>query len=97
MLKFKKISFLSMLILVFLISACSQTSETQPPATQEPELSSSPTAEIEPTAVAEASIEEVEPTEEAVDYCLSCHTDKDELIDTAKPEEEVISESEGEG
>ena len=32
-----------------------------------------------------------------VDYCLDCHTNKDMLIDTADPEEEVISENEGEG
>jgi hypothetical protein len=34
---------------------------------------------------------------EKVNECLVCHTDKDKLIDTAKPEEEVIHESEGEG
>ena len=33
----------------------------------------------------------------AVDYCLDCHIDKEMLIDTAEPEEEVISENEGEG
>jgi len=32
-----------------------------------------------------------------VDYCLDCHTNKEMLIDTADPEEEVISENEGEG
>ncbi len=37
------------------------------------------------------------PTEETVDECLTCHIDKEMLIATADPEEEVISESEGEG
>ncbi len=32
-----------------------------------------------------------------VDYCLSCHTDKEQLISTAKPEEPVESESKGVG
>lgn len=32
-----------------------------------------------------------------VNHCLDCHTDKQTLIDTAKPEEEVVSESSGEG
>lgn len=31
------------------------------------------------------------------DECLNCHMDKQRLIDTAKPEEEVVSESSGEG
>jgi len=32
-----------------------------------------------------------------VDQCLSCHTDKDALISTAKPEDAAESENEGEG
>lgn len=30
-------------------------------------------------------------------HCLDCHSDKQELIDTAKPEEVVESESTGAG
>ena len=37
------------------------------------------------------------PTAEAVDYCISCHTDKEQLISTAKPVEESESESTGAG
>jgi hypothetical protein len=44
-----------------------------------------------PTAVA------VVPTETAADACLACHADKQQLIDTAKPEEEKVKESEGAG
>ena len=33
----------------------------------------------------------------SVDYCVSCHTDKNALIQTAKPEEKAPSESEGVG
>jgi hypothetical protein len=40
----------------------------------------------------EASLIEMEPH-----YCLDCHIDQQMLIDTAKPEEVVISENEGEG
>lgn len=32
-----------------------------------------------------------------VDQCLSCHQDKEMLIDTAKLEEEIVSENSGEG
>jgi len=37
-----------------------------------------------------------EPTAE-VNYCLDCHTDKERLIETAKPEEKVVSENKGTG
>lgn len=36
------------------------------------------------------------PTQEP-NYCLDCHTDKDQLIANAKPEETTESESEGAG
>jgi hypothetical protein len=39
----------------------------------------------------------VEPTVQAVDYCLDCHSDQELLIATAKEEEEVINENSGEG
>ena len=41
-----------------------------------------------------------EPMEEPVveeNFCLSCHTDKEQLIATAKPEEVVEEESSGVG
>ena len=56
---------------------------------------------LEETATAVSPTEE--PTVEAIaepvpiDNCLDCHTNKDLLIQTADPEEEVISENEGEG
>ena len=61
-----------------------------------------PTAEkILPTATSEAEAVESTPVnaqeDEPTDECLECHTDKQRLIDTAKPEEEVVSESSGEG
>jgi hypothetical protein len=69
--------------------------------------SSAPAQVVEPTATTQISsptpVEEVEtaaaPVEEPemVDQCISCHTEKQMLVDTAKPEEEVISENEGAG
>lgn len=35
--------------------------------------------------------------QEEVDNCLACHTDKDALVSTAKAEDAVESENEGEG
>lgn len=51
------------------------------------------------TAVLPAVEPTAEPTEEPVpiDNCLDCHTNKDLLIQTADPEEEVIKENEGAG
>ena len=58
-----------------------------------------------PEASTEGSTEEIAPDSELVsimdtaeiDHCLDCHTDKERLISTAKPEEVVIVENEGEG
>lgn len=51
--------------------------------------------QISPKPVfAEAS--ENDPPQE-VESCLACHTDKDSLVSTAKIEEAVASENEGEG
>lgn len=51
------------------------------------------------TAVLPTAEPTAEPTEEPapIDNCLDCHTNKDLLIQTADPEEEVINENEGEG
>ena len=35
--------------------------------------------------------------DQPIDYCLDCHTDQQKLIDTARPEEVILSENEGEG
>ena len=81
---------------------------TQVQVASQPELPADiPTAAVEPIvapAVEEAEeltntpTEAPEATEVAnVDYCLTCHTDKDTLIQTASAEEEVPEESEGAG
>ncbi len=70
-------------ILALLLAGCQKAATEEPVPT---------VTEAPPTA---------EPTEEAVvevDYCLSCHTDKEQLVATAKPEEEAAeSESKGVG
>ena len=63
--------------------------EIEPTDTPTEEPTAVPTEEPDPTPTEE-------PTE-AADACIDCHTDKQALIDTAKPEDEVVSENEGEG
>ncbi len=57
----------------------------QPTATTLPTQAPSPTAASTPTEVVKA------------DTCVTCHTDKDQLISTANQVEEQVKESEGAG
>jgi uncharacterized lipoprotein YajG len=80
-------SIVTTLVSLFLLSACSS--------------SASPTSSHE-TAMPTMSVVETVATESVptpgVDECVVCHTDKQTLIDTAKPEEEAAeSESKGVG
>jgi hypothetical protein len=64
-------------------------------ATSTPE----PTPKPEPTALP-TEVPTLVPTPvptEVVDYCVDCHTDKEQLISTAKPVVEAESESSGVG
>ena len=90
-------AILFLLLGSILFAGCRPAEDAVPQAGQE--IAAVDVVEVElaePTAV---------PTMEAtaspallpVDYCLDCHINKDMLIDTADPEEEVISENEGEG
>jgi hypothetical protein len=54
-------------------------------------------AEVVDVNVGEEEMTETAVTEESIDECLTCHIDKELLITTADPIEEVISENEGEG
>ena len=84
---------LVLLGLALLLGACRSApapTATVTPDELDPSEAITATSTAEPTALPTA-------TEVALDGCTSCHSDKDRLIDTAAPEEEVISENEGEG
>lgn len=69
------------------LGAC--TAKTTP--TIVPEETEVAVATAVPTATQPVAAEPVE------NYCVTCHTDKQMLIDTAEPVEEVAEESESEG
>ena len=81
----KLLFFLSTVCLFFLASCATPT----PVPIPEPEPTAIPTEA--PTLVPTP-----EPTE-VVDFCLDCHTDKEQLIAVAKPVLETESESSGVG
>jgi len=77
------------LLAALLLVACSNAAEDLPQPTASPTVSTSPTTE--PESVAQAD------DETSSDQCIVCHSDKQALIDTAMPEQDLISENEGEG
>jgi len=79
----RKIWAILFLLAVLLLGSC-QAATVEPTATEA-------IATEEPTATPVPLTETV--VVEVVDYCISCHTDKEELIATARVEEE---EAEGE-
>ncbi|MCA9932594.1 MAG: hypothetical protein KC415_01630 [Anaerolineales bacterium] len=100
---FKIIALILTLILaVGLFSGCQSKAGESTAVSNEPaatEITPSPADTA--TQIAENPTEDPAdlPEEEIapVDECLNCHIDKEMLIQTANPEEEVISENEGEG
>lgn len=87
--------FFGMIVVQFVMIGCAQTSVIPTPAMDH-------TADLDSSL--EQSTENLESEvvqglldEETPNYCLTCHIDQQQLIDTAKPEEVVESESSGEG
>ena len=77
-----------------------QTSGVEPTDTREvpTQVNAESVAQVEdvtPTTVQE--VEEAPSPEPVSNTCIDCHQDKQALIDSAKVEEEVISENEGQG
>ncbi|MDX1435795.1 MAG: hypothetical protein R3335_03220 [Anaerolineales bacterium] len=101
----KSIAFCIFLGLMAACSPAAPAAQTGQPETEEPspvvEATATvivPTVEeptIEPTAEVADPTATMEVTE--VDSCLECHSEKDQLVAVAEPEQEVISESKGEG
>ncbi len=85
----KHFIFTFLVTLLFMsLSACSGVRPAPAAPAEEPVDEK----DVSATEVVSVTSEPVE-----TNYCLECHTDKDRLISTAKAEEKVVSENEGEG
>ena len=92
--KRRKIPWIVLLTLMtgaIFLNACSSTT-TATPTTEEIEPEPTNTLEVVVTEVPEVTAEV-----EVVSECISCHQDKDRLIDTADPVVEAVEENEGAG
>lgn len=91
-----------MLLLGVLLAACGQAA--QPAATAVPAnlpsataRAASPTPDLRPTRTPVPTVEPTRAPTQPVDYCVTCHTDKDTLVKNLKPVEVKPKESEGAG
>jgi hypothetical protein len=93
----KKISIilLNIILVVLGTNSCNQVSVPLNPVVENLTNSNMSAQDLIVIPVQETVLEN--PDDVGPDYCLDCHSDQDLLIDTAKPEEVVVSENSGEG
>jgi uncharacterized protein YcfL len=97
--------FGALLLAVLILGGCS-TDANQPAPTVDANRVAFSENESNPALDADVSMDTVSDEDTSPDvvvapeeenYCIECHTDQQALIDTAKPEEPVAKENEGEG
>jgi hypothetical protein len=82
-------------LVVVLLAGCARSATELKPIAPALVVAEAPAAILSQEGGGEATAPAAAPA--AVDDCLLCHVDKERLIATAAPEEEVIVENEGEG
>ncbi len=91
------------ILLAWLMAACAPAGDRPQEAaaqTEAPAVVAQPPTKAPASKTAPTQAPTESPTAEpvaATDYCVDCHSDTDQLIDTANPVEEVVSENKGEG
>jgi hypothetical protein len=85
---------LIILALVFVLAGCQGEAITSPSDEVYASIDAPPQGESNPIAIAPVPTSQATPEP---NECLNCHSDQQRLIDTAKPEEVVESESSGVG
>lgn len=90
----KQVRWIYLIVIVtMLLSSCASPEESAGIKTSAVQVEN-----IQPPIVLVSSAMQVETVEAQPNECLNCHADKDRLIDTAKPVEEIAeSESSGVG
>ena len=86
----KRFRYVFLVMIIMGVSSCAAPAAPQESPTEEAVEENTPV----PT---QAEISEPEEEPEVVDHCVDCHTEKEHLVDTAKPIVEIVSENEGAG
>jgi hypothetical protein len=91
-----RIHWIKALTLCLLISSCGLAS-SESDILSLSSVSLQPQLDVETGSILPGTEDLTEEPTQSVNECLLCHQDKQRLIDSAKPEEEVISENTGQG
>ncbi len=91
------LAFFVLMGAVLLIQGCSTAASPSPPGATEAAVTEVASPELEVTPTSQSTESEPTPASVAQDPCIACHTDKQRITDTAKPEEDMEGESKGVG
>lgn len=92
----KRIHFLWIGLLMVLTSACNNSVASPTAVSRPPVVQPTVTNMVIVASISEISPQAMQPAGDQADACVKCHTDQQMLMGTARPVEEIVSESQGE-